>query len=204
MNNLDHLFAQSTNAQQFVQNYTRYLASLLEQLDADAIATFMQELERARNNQNTIFIAGNGGSAATASHMANDLGALASKFKKEILPFRAHALTDNVALMTAIANDEGYDQLFLEQLKIHYREGDKLILISASGNSPNVLLAAQWVKFQGGTVIGLVGFDGGKMKEFCDILIHIQTPQGEYGPVEDIHMILDHLIMSWFHHRLAE
>ncbi|MCX5715878.1 MAG: SIS domain-containing protein [Candidatus Omnitrophica bacterium] len=160
----------------------------------------MGQLEEARKKQNTIFIIGNGGSAVTASHMANDfaLGSRAGGHKSQ---YRALSLADNTAVITAISNDCGYDKLFVEQLKVHYRAGDKLVAISASGNSQNVISAAKWVKEQGGTIIGLLGFDGGKLKGICDIAVHIETPKGEYGPVEDIHMIIDHLIYTWLHYK---
>ena len=102
-----------------------------------------------------------------------------------------------VSVISAIANDDGYENVFVNQLKIHYRNGDKLVAISASGNSPNVVAASEWVKNRNGKVIGLIGFDGGKLKDICDIAIHVKTPEGEYGPVEDIHIIIDHLISNW-------
>ena len=151
-------------------------------------------------NRDSVFFIGNGGSAATASHMSNDLS-LGSHTCEDDLPFRSLALTDNAAVTTAIANDHGYDNLFVHQLRVHYRTGDKLVAISASGNSPNVIAAAEWVKKRGGIVIGLVGFDGGKLKNICDIAIHARTSKGEYGPVEDIHIILDHLIYTWLWYR---
>lgn len=199
MNNIDRLLQEGNNKKQFARGYLNYLSQLLEKLDTGAISSFIEELESARKEHNTIFIAGNGGSAATASHMANDIGLAASKVGKDE-PFRAFALTDNVALMTAIANDEGYDNIFIHQLKIHYSEGDLLIVISASGNSQNLINAVEWVKNQNGKVIGLVGFERGKLEKMCDIVIHPKTPKGEYGPVEDIHMILDHLITAWLYH----
>ncbi len=196
MDNLDSHLHNSSSADEFARRYLRYLSSLLSRIDTKAIAAFIGEMEHARENHYTVFFIGNGGSAATASHMANDFG-VGTRAADSGKPFRAMALTDNVAAMTAIANDDGYDNLFLYQLRIHYRPGDKLVAISASGNSPNVVTAAEWVKKQGGKVIGLVGFDGGKLKGFCDVLLHAETPKGEYGPVEDIHMILDHLIHAW-------
>jgi len=158
---------------------------------------FVEELEDAWNNQNTFFLAGNGGSAVTASHMANDIGIDVLKKGGSNKPFRVLALTDNTSVMTAISNDDGYENLFVNQLKIHFRHGDKLGVISASGNSPNVVAAAKWVKKRKGRTVGIVGFDGGKLKDICDIVIHVHTLKGEYGPVEDIHMIIDHLISNW-------
>ena len=90
-----------------------------------------------------------------------------------------------------------YDNIFLDQLKVHYREGDKLIAISASGNSPNLLEAAKWFRERGGTVIGWLGFDGGKLKDLSDIAVVVKTPKGEYAPVEDIHLVINHIIVTW-------
>ena len=104
--------------------------------------------------------------------------------------------------MLAIANDDGYESLFVNQLRVHYRHGDKLVAISASGNSPNVIAAAEWVRKQGGVVMSLVGFDGGKLKDISDIVIHVKSEEGEYGPVEDIHMIMDHLLANWLQYKV--
>ncbi len=188
----------------FIKDYFNHLGELLNTLDLDAIIAFTEELEKAQQQENTVFFIGNGGSAATASHMANDFSVNLHKQDKTQLPFRALSLTDNSAVMLAIANDEGYQDLFVNQLEIHYRPGDKLVAISASGNSTNVIAAAQWVKKQGGTVMALTGFDGGRLKEISDVVIHAKTSRGEYGPVEDIHMIMDHLIVSWFQKQLKE
>lgn len=200
MKNIDALFKETRDVQGFSKGYFRYISGLLNRLDTGKIASFIEELEDARLHQNTVFFIGNGGSATTASHMANDI-ALGARSGNDDLPFRSLALTDNVAAMTATANDYGYQELFVNQLKVHYQSGDKLVAISASGNSPNVIAAAKWIKKRDGKVIGLVGFDGGKLKEICDIVIHVKTKNGEYGPVEDVHIILDHLIYTWLWYR---
>ena len=155
-----------------------------------------------RGTDETIFVAGNGGSAATASTIANDLGFDIIKKTKVLKPFKMFSLVDNVPVITAISNDVGYENIFVNQLKIHYKSEDVLILISASGNSPNVLNAAEWVKSRGGTIIGLLGFDGGKLKNLCDVKIHIKTKSGEYGPVEDAHLILNHVMAHWYQNKL--
>ncbi len=102
-----------------------------------------------------------------------------------------------MAVITAIVNDAGYHNVFVYQLQIHFKPGDMLVAISASGNSPNVVAAAKWVKNHGGKVVGLVGFDGVQLKTLCDLVIHAKTPKGEYGPVEDVHMVLNHLVYTW-------
>ncbi len=202
MKNIESLLNEASDIQQFSKGYFSYLSSLLNQLDTNAIASFADEMEKARKNHNTIFFIGNGGSAATASHMANDFGSDIRKNTGNKLPFRAMSLTDNIPVIMAISNDDGYNNIFVNQLRIHYRSGDKLVAISASGNSGNVLEAAKWVKERNGTVMSLVGFDGGRLREVSDIVIHVKSNKGEYGPVEDIHMILDHLLANWLHCRV--
>jgi D-sedoheptulose 7-phosphate isomerase len=196
MHTLENILKESTDPAQFARAYLDYLSGLLRGLDPKAVADFIRELESARAKANTVFVIGNGGSAATASHMANDLSVGAHPSDGSP-PFRVLSLTDNVAAMTAIGNDAGYENLFVYQLRAHYRPGDRLVAISASGNSPNLVEAARWVKKQGGRIVALVGFDGGELKRLADVLIHVHTPKGEYGPVEDVHMIMDHLVYSW-------
>lgn len=203
MSNIERLYKQSKDIKEFIKGYYDYLQTLLNTIDSHAISLFVEELERARREHRTIFIVGNGGSAATASHMANDFGMDVLKKIGGGIPFRAMALTDNASVMLAIANDEGYDKLFVNQLRVHYRDGDLLVAISASGNSPNVVNAAEWVKSRGGMVISLVGFDGGKLKSISDIALHAKSEKGEYGPVEDVHMIMDHLIANWLQYKLV-
>src|SRR3972149_1269555 len=202
MNNVDRLFKKSMSFEDFAEGYYNYLHKLLHTIDIKAIAAFAEEMERARIENRTVFFVGNGGSAATASHMANDFGMDILKKAGGDLPFRGMALTDNAAVMLAIANDDGYERLFVNQLRVHYRLGDSLVAISASGNSPNVVAAAGWVKDQGGKVISLVGFDGGKLKDISDIIIHAKSEKGEYGPVEDVHMIMNHLIATWLQYKV--
>lgn len=204
MNNIQQYFEEAPDIQQFSKRYFAYVCRLLGELDLKAIKAFSREMMEARKKHNTIFVAGNGGSAGTASHMANDLGVGVMKNGNTDLPFRVLAITDNVPAMLAIANDEGYDRLFIDQLRIHYRKGDKLIAISASGNSPNVLAAARWVKERGGVVMSLVGFDGGKLKAMSDVAIHVKSNKGEYGPVEDVHMIIGHLLAGWLQYNVLK
>jgi D-sedoheptulose 7-phosphate isomerase len=204
MNNVEKIFNDNTDVQQFAKGYFNHLFKLLNEIDTSAIAAFADEMEKARRDENTIFFIGNGGSASTASHMANDFGTDIRKKGGSELPFRAMSLTDNNAVMMAIANDDGYDNLFVNQLRIHYRTGDKLVAISASGNSPNVVSAAEWVKERDGVVMSLIGFEGGKLKDISDITIHVKTMKGDYGPVEDVHMIMDHLLANWLQYKILK
>lgn len=208
MNNIEKMYSEAQGSiALFSKAYFSYLGEVLSNLDGKSIDAFMNVIEEARKANKRIFIAGNGGSAATASHMGSDFGA--SVFKghtHEVLskfPFRAQSLTDQVSAITAIGNDFGYEYIFTKQLEVQYHEGDILILISASGNSANAVLAAEWVHERNGKVLGLLGFDGGKLKDLCDVSIIAKTPKGEYGPVEDTHMILDHLLTYWMQLRFA-
>lgn len=202
MNRINQIADQSKTPGEFAKEYFNYLKELLDNIGVAAIDSLIAAFEDARLNENTIFIAGNGGSATTATTMANDLGFDVIKKTGTEKPFRVFALTDNSAVITAISNDVGYENIFLNQLKIHYRRGDKFLSISASGNSPNVVKAAEWVKAQGGSVISFVGFQGGRLKEISDVVVHVQAEAGEYGPVEDAHLVLNHILAHWFQLKL--
>jgi D-sedoheptulose 7-phosphate isomerase len=116
---------------------------------------------------------------------------------------RAVSITDNAALMTALANDDGFERIFAHQMETLFRPNDVLIAISASGNSPNILHAARHAVEEGGQVISLVGFDGGTLPELSDVTIHVESDPGEYGPVEDAHMILVHMLTGCLFERIG-
>lgn len=205
MTDFDHnkiavLQAEQPDPALYAKGYLAHLTDVLAGLDSKSIGAFAELLLSARSGGNTVFFIGNGGSAATASHFANDI-AIGTRTGDDH-PFRAVSLTDNVAVITAIANDEGYDRVFVDQLKVQMRAGDALVAISASGNSPNIMMAVDYAKSRGATVVGLTGFDGGVLKGAADISIHVPTGKGEYGPVEDAHMVIDHLIGSYLMGRI--
>ena len=202
MNDIENIFSGSSNVKDFASGYFSYLNEILNGIDLNSLEILVRTFEEARDNSNTIFVAGNGGSAATATTMANDIGFDILKKTGTDKPFKVLALTDNNSVITAIANDVGYNNIFFNQLKIHYQKGDKLLVISASGNSENVVKAAEWVKDQGGSVIGMLGFTGGKLGSICDSFIHVKAHAGEYGPVEDAHLIMNHILAHWFQNKL--
>jgi len=202
MNNLEKTFLEVETIGKYSRKYFSYLAKMLDSIEESEINKLGEAFEFARANGNTIFVAGNGGSAATATTMANDIGFDIIKKTGTDKPFKVFSLVDNNSVITAISNDVGYENIFVNQLKIHYRDGDSLIVISASGNSQNVLNAAQWVRSKGGTIIGFLGFTGGKLIELCDINIHVKAEPGEYGPVEDAHLIMNHILAHWFQNKL--
>ena len=168
------------------------LGSLIGQMDLDAIERVFQRLRRARDNRGTVFIAGNGGSAATASHWANDLGKATKRSKHE--PMRVMCLSDNVPWLTALANDEGYERVFAGQLENFARPEDILVVISASGNSPNLVRAVELARQRGTATVGFLGFDGGVLMNMVDDLVWIATEKGSYELVEDCHMSLCHAL----------
>ena len=202
MHNIDEAFNKANSFSEFALRYFKYISEIQNKIDLDELDRFEDEFVSARERGNTIFVAGNGGSAATATTMANDIGFDIIKKTGTKKPFKVFALTDNSSVVTAISNDVGYENIFINQLKIHYSEGDKLIVISASGNSANIVKAAKWVQSKGGKVLGMLGFEGGKLREVCDTSILVPSIQGEYGPVEDMHLMINHLLAHWFQNTL--
>jgi D-sedoheptulose 7-phosphate isomerase len=205
MNNLDKIYYQHGLAPAlFSKGYVDYLIDLLKKLDHHKIAECINYLEKARLNDNNIFVIGNGGSASTASHVGNDFGlAVLKKTNKfESKSYRALSFTDNLSVISAIGNDSTFDNIFVDQLKVHFRKGDMLIVISASGNSPNLITACEWFNKQGGTIVGWLGFDGGKLKDLVDLPIIINSPKGEYAPVEDLHLVINHIIVTWMQYKI--
>lgn len=180
----------------FLNTYIQKLNTLLTNIDKEAVQCIIKELDKTEKLASKIYIIGNGGSAATASHMANDLS-IGLKLR-DIRNFDVESLSDNSSVCTAIANDIGYENIFYAQIKNKIKKDDLLIAISCSGNSKNIIKAVKYAKSEGTTIVGLTGFDGGKLKELADIEFHIDTTKGEYGLVEDAHMILDHMIYSYY------
>ncbi len=177
---------------EIIQDYISTLQLTMDQLPRQAIADVVDLLQQARTKGNQVFILGNGGSASTASHFACDL---AKNTRQEGQPhFRVIGLTDNMAMFSALANDEGYENVFSEQLASLVRPGDIVIAISASGNSKNVIKAAEAAHRHEATVIGFTGFDGGCLRQLANLNIHVNSNIIEH--VEDIHLMLEHLIVK--------
>ena len=175
-----------------IQDYISTLQLTMAQLPHLLIAHVIYLLQEARRKGNQVFIMGNGGSASTASHFACDL---AKNTRQKGLPhFRVIGLTDNMAMFSALANDEGYENVFSEQLAGLVRPGDIVIAISASGNSKNVVKAAQVAYRHQATVISFTGFDGGRLGQLANINIRDNSNTIEH--VEDIHLMLEHLIVK--------
>jgi len=177
-----------------LEDYRARVIAALNGIDMSAVGRALDTLAEARAQGSTIFTCGNGGSAATASHFATDLGKGASYGQPS--RFKVIALTDSVSTITAYANDVGYDVVFAEQLVNHARSGDVLVCISGSGNSPNVVRAAKLAQEIGVTTIGMTGYQGGALGPMVDV--HINVPDDHMGRIEDAHMSLCHMIAFSF------
>lgn len=180
--------------QEIACEYMHVYQELLPRIDLGDVEQVVNNLQSARCRGATIFVAGNGGSAATAMHLVNDLGK-ATKLSGR-LPMRVMNLSDNTSWVTALANDEGYERVFAGQLENFAQPGDLLIVISASGNSANLVRAVDLAHARGLKTIGLLGFDGGILKEKVDQYIWLPTEKGMYGHVEDCHAMLCHILAT--------
>ena len=180
----------------FVKDYLTRLKQILDDIDVDVISDIVDTLEETIENKSRIYILGNGGSAATASHMVNDLGA--GLRRRNVINFDVTSLGDNSSVVTAIANDIGYENIFYMQMKGHINADDVVVAISCSGDSPNIIKAVDYAKDLGCKIIGVTGFNGGYLKKISNINFHVDVPEDEYGLVEDTHMILDHIIYSHY------
>ncbi len=182
-----------------IKKYLSHLQRVLERLQLEDVRKSIDVIMDAYHSDKQIFVIGNGGSASTASHLACDLGKGTSIEGKP--RFRVISLTDNVATMTAWSNDVSYEDVFLEQLKNLAKSGDVVIGISASGNSENVIRAIKYAKEIGCNTIGWSGFGGGRLAEISDVNVVVDSDQ--YGPVEDVHLILNHVLHSWITEEFA-
>ena len=175
-----------------IDNYLARLKTTIDSLDRAQISHFINVLLDARDNNKTIFIMGNGGSAATASHFCCDFNKGASYgYKKR---FKFICLNDNVPTVMAYGNDTSYDDIFVEQLKNLMSSGDLVIGISGSGNSKNVINAIEWANANGAQTFALLGYNGGKLKNTAQKCVHVNIDDMQI--TEDLHMVLDHLIMK--------
>lgn len=178
----------------FAAQYVQDMTAALAELDLEAVDAVVATFARARDEGRVIFVAGNGGSAATASHWVNDLAKATRGAGKAYV--RAISLTDSTSWVTALANDEGYERVFSGQLENMARAGDVLAVISASGNSPNLVRAVEFARANGVETVGLLGFDGGALKSMLDHLIWVETATGAYGLAENVHTVICDLVTA--------
>lgn len=184
---------------QDIKDYIALERDVLDRLDVNSINEVLNCLVKTQEEGNTVYVFGNGGSGSTSSHFQNDFNkGLSEHLDKK---FNFLCLNDNVSTMLAVANDSSYDEIFKFQLEGHLKPGDVVMALSGSGNSKNIIKAVEYAKECGNTVIGLTGYDGGKLKQMCDISLHV--PINSMQMTEDIHMVFDHLMMSVLYLRMC-
>ena len=183
-----------------LQDYAADVAQRVVKSDFDILAAIVQKLIRVKADGKTIYTAGNGGSAATASHMCNDFVKGCRVNDKE--GFKAFCLSDSNAIVTCLANDFSYEDIFSIQLKTFAQKGDILVVFSGSGNSPNIISALKTANEMGVYTIGFSGRDGGKMKDLCKLLLIAPTDSMEQ--LEDMHMLYEHAMVCSIKEMLAK
>jgi D-sedoheptulose 7-phosphate isomerase len=185
--------------------FLQHVADLTRKLDAAQVQALGDAVAECYSRDATVFIIGNGGSGSNASHLAEDLakGSLrrADFDDPTVRRLRVISLTDCTPAILAWGNDEGYDRIFLEQLKNLARPGDLLIAISGSGNSPNILRAVEWSNSRGVKTFGITGYDGGKLKGMAGGGLHVDS--WDMGVVESLHLIAFHWVVDDMHRRIG-
>jgi D-sedoheptulose 7-phosphate isomerase len=191
------------DVEEFAENYRRDLTLALSGVDLAKIAGIVETLWDAYQQDRQIFFCGNGGSAASASHIVTDLtkGALGHRGDAPARPVRALSLADNLPLISAWANDRGFDHVFVGQLGPLLRKDDVVVAMSVSGNSPNVVNAVQFAREVGATTIAFTGARGGALANLADHVVVVGSEH--YGVVEDVHMQVGHVICYYFRERIA-
>ena len=174
-------------------SYKKTVFSTLEHIDTNEVETLTDILAKAYHDERLVFVIGNGGSAANASHFAQDLAKGTRTSKEQPLRLKALSLTDNTPFITAQGNDEGYDTIFEQQLRTFAKPGDILIAISGSGNSPNVIKAVEWANDNNLTTIGVTAFDGGKLKKLSKYCVHVGL--NDMCTAESIHSVIFHYVI---------
>jgi len=183
-----------SQSKQLASAFLRDFETLLRAVNLDAVERIYQILRGARDRGSTVYIAGNGGSAATAAHWVNDLGKGAKESRRP--PLRVMSLSDNISWLTALANDEGYERVFAGQLENFAKPRDVLVVMSASGNSPNLLRVVELGRARKLITVGFLGFDGGALKNMVDEVLLLPTRKGAYGLVESGHDLFCHILTA--------
>tara|TARA_R110002072_G_scaffold1989_5_gene16621 strand:+ start:76768 stop:77370 length:603 start_codon:yes stop_codon:yes gene_type:complete len=179
----------------FFHEYSSTIVNLFEKVPTQVLTDIGETFKEAHLNQRNIFIIGNGGSAATANHFATDLMLGPTRFGKS--GFRAKSLCSNDSIMSAIGNDNGFENIFSKQIDTLANPKDILVLISASGNSANLIKAVKSAQEKKLQTVALIGFSGGLLNSLVDHSLFIESDDGDYGPIEDVHSVLQHCLANW-------
>lgn len=185
--------------QKLIDAYIQMEKEAIDNLNTEDLNATLQALINAFNNEKRVFVCGNGGSASTATHLTSDFNKGFDSYKGK--RFNMISLVDNIAVLSAIGNDISYNDIFSYQLKDRIEPDEILLCISGSGNSENIIRAAEYAKSQGAVIIGFTGFDGGKLGKLSDI--HVNVPINNMQIAEDVHLIFNHLLV-WVLHKLRE
>jgi D-sedoheptulose 7-phosphate isomerase len=183
------------------KDYLDRVCQEIRRLDTSQLEQVSELIEHAYHAGRTVFVIGNGGSAANASHLCEDLNKCTLRDFEDQKRLKVLSLTDNTAGIMAWANDEGYDRVFVEQLKTYATAGDLVLAISGSGNSPNILKAVEWSNAHGLTTVGITGNSGGKLKELAHHSLH--CPVDDMGTAESLHMVVFHWLIGDLYRRIS-
>ena len=181
-------------ASAYINSYKSQALATMDAIPEEQITALIELLAQVRREDRQIFVCGNGGSAASASHLANDLGKGASVGRN--LRFRVLSLTDNIPWITALANDSTYAEIFVDQLRNFARPGDLLIAFSGSGNSPNIVQAVEWAEKEGVLTVGVTGRPGGRLGQIARYPIFVES--SHMGHIEEAHFLILHLVSYYF------
>lgn len=184
---------QSSKSSAFFPSYASRLSQLLKDLDWVPVTKLAEEMKACRQSGRQVFLAGNGGSAANSLHLANDF--LCGLSSSSAPGMRVHALPANQSVITCLANDKGYETIFSLQLAVQARHDDVLIVLSGSGNSPNIILALEEAKRIGMRTFAILGYSGGRAKQLADTVIHAAIDDMQIA--EDTQLIIGHMILQW-------
>ncbi len=187
--------SQAVFAKNLILGYSSRLQQVLESSDWSNVNLLAQDMLRCWKEKCQVFLCGNGGSAGNAVHLANDF--LYGIAKKKGGGLKVQALSANSAVITCLANDVGYDSIFSEQLAVQARAGDLLIVLSGSGNSPNIVRVIEQAKAMNVKSYAILGFSGGKCKDLADVSIHF--PVNDMQIAEDMQLIVGHMMMQWLY-----
>ena len=185
---------------QFFEYYNQYIKKLnyiLNHIELKSIEELIQVMIEVTKQRKKIYLIGNGGSASTCEHMVTDFGVGCIKAEDCKFAFPIISLCNNNAVITAVSNDVCYENIYSHQLKLYCNKGDLLIAISASGNSENLIRAVEYANQNDIKTFGIVGFDGGVLKQICNKSIYIESELKQYGLVEDVMLILNHVLSNW-------
>lgn len=192
---LEELYRTTNSAAAYVAGFRDRFANMVEQMDVTGIVKVIEALEKISAEDGTVFVLGNGGSAAVAAHWVNDLGV--NSLSNGHSGYRVVSLADNASAITATGNDIGFDDIFAAQLRAYLRPGDAVVALSVSGNSTNVVRAIEYANLAGALSIAFTGMNGGKLKNLAEISIHVHSSTDEYGPVEDMFSVFMHIATGY-------